>query len=57
MPVRSVIGGAVVAVAALVAAVTFGTSLTNLVDRPRLFGWAWDVADDFTMDPNQVRGG
>jgi ABC-type antimicrobial peptide transport system permease subunit len=44
VPVRSVVGGAVVAVAALVAAVTFGASLTNLVHQPRLFGWNWDVA-------------
>jgi hypothetical protein len=44
VPVRSVIGGAVIAVAALVAAITFGASLTNLINQPRLFGWDWDVA-------------
>jgi hypothetical protein len=44
VPVRSVIGGAVIAVAVLVAALTFGASLTNLVHQPRLFGWDWDIA-------------
>jgi hypothetical protein len=44
VPVRSVMVGAVVAVAALVAAVTFGAGMDHLVDTPRLFGWDWDVA-------------
>ncbi len=44
VPVRSVMAGAVIAVAALVAAVTFGASLQHLVSNPRLFGWNWDVA-------------
>ena len=44
VPVRSVIAGAVIAVAALVAAVTFGASLHRLVTHPRLFGWDWNVA-------------
>lgn len=44
VPVRSVIGGAVIAVAMLVAAITFGASLANLVHQPRLFGWDWDIA-------------
>jgi len=43
-PVRSVMAGAAIAVAALVAAITFGASLTHLTDRPRLFGWDWDLA-------------
>ncbi len=43
VPVRSVIAGVVVAVAALVAAVTFASSLRALVDEPRLFGWDWDA--------------
>ncbi len=41
---RSVIANATVALAALVAAITFGTSLTNLVHHPHLYGWTWDVA-------------
>ena len=44
VPTRSVVGGTVSAVAALVTAVTFGTSLANLARQPRLFGWDWDVA-------------
>jgi ABC-type lipoprotein release transport system permease subunit len=36
---RSVIAGAVVAVAALVSAITFGASLDRLVNTPRLYGW------------------
>ncbi|MDQ1425666.1 MAG: putative transport system permease protein, partial [Acidimicrobiaceae bacterium] len=44
VPVRSVMTGAAIAVAALVAAVTFGASMQHLVSNPRLFGWNWDVA-------------
>jgi ABC-type lipoprotein release transport system permease subunit len=42
-PTRSVVAGAAVAIAALVGAVTFGTSLGSLVDRPHLYGWTWDA--------------
>jgi hypothetical protein len=41
---RSVMASAAVAVAALMAAVTFGASMQHLVSHPRLFGWNWDVA-------------
>jgi hypothetical protein len=44
VPVRSVLAGTATAVAALVAALVFGASLTRLVDEPPLFGWNWDVA-------------
>jgi hypothetical protein len=44
VPVRSVMAGAIVAVSALVAAVTFGASMDHLVASPKLFGWNWDVA-------------
>jgi MacB-like periplasmic core domain/FtsX-like permease family len=44
VPVRSVMAGAAIAVAALIAAVTFGASMQHLVSNPRLFGWNWDVA-------------
>src|SRR5439155_21456888 len=44
VPVRSAMAGAVVAIVALVAALTFGASLRGLVDRPRLYGWDWDKA-------------
>lgn len=40
---RSVILGAAIAIAALVGAITFGTSLDHLVRRPALFGWNWDA--------------
>ncbi|MEX1009569.1 MAG: ABC transporter permease [Acidimicrobiia bacterium] len=43
VPVRSVMLGVAIAVLALVAATTFGSSLNALVDQPRLFGWAWDA--------------
>ena len=43
VPVRSVMAGVTVAVIALVGAVTFGTSLSTLVETPRLYGWAWDT--------------
>jgi hypothetical protein len=35
--------GAALALGALVAALTFGTSLAHLVNTPRLYGAAWDV--------------
>lgn len=40
---RSVMLGAIVAVVALVASITFGVSLTNLVDHPNLYGWSGDA--------------
>jgi ABC-type antimicrobial peptide transport system permease subunit len=41
---RSLVAGAVVALAALTGAVTFGASMHRLVHEPRLFGWNWDAA-------------
>ena len=41
-PVRSAILGAVIAVVALVATVTFAASLGSLVSHPALYGWNWD---------------
>ena len=43
VPARAALGGAVVAVVALVASMVFGTSLRSLVDRPSLYGWDWDL--------------
>ncbi len=40
---RSVMVGAVIAIASLVAAVTFGVSLNALVHEPRLYGWSGDA--------------
>ncbi len=39
----STLGGSVVAVAAMVAAVVFGASLTGLISHPVRYGWNWDV--------------
>jgi hypothetical protein len=38
------IGGLSIAVATLVAALTFGSSLSALVSTPASFGWPWDLA-------------
>jgi hypothetical protein len=43
LPVRSTIGGAVIGVAALTAAMVFSASLDLLVTTPRLYGVAWDA--------------
>ncbi|MDQ6948534.1 MAG: FtsX-like permease family protein [Actinomycetota bacterium] len=43
-PTRSVMVGAVVAVAALVASMIFGASADGLVRRPALYGWSGDAA-------------
>ncbi len=42
VPVRSAIVGTVLAGLILTATFTFGTSLTNLVSHPRLYGWNWN---------------
>jgi hypothetical protein len=42
VPVRSAVLGAVLAMVALVATVTFGASLSSLVSHPALYGWNWD---------------
>ena len=42
VPTRSVIFGAVLAMAVAIATVTFAASLTTLVSHPRLYGWNWD---------------
>jgi hypothetical protein len=44
VPVRSVLGGAVLAVAVVGATLTFGASLTALVSHPALYGWNFDYA-------------
>ena len=41
---RSMIVGAIVALASLAAALTFGSSLGSLVNHPRWYGWNWSVA-------------
>jgi putative ABC transport system permease protein len=43
VPVRTTLAGVTLGVGALVAALTFGASLTRLLDSPRLYGLMWDV--------------
>jgi hypothetical protein len=43
VPVRTTIVGAALAIATVVAALTFASSLDHLVSTPRLYGWSWDV--------------
>jgi hypothetical protein len=44
VPVRSVLVGAVLAVAVVAATVTFGSSLDTLNSHPALYGWNWNDA-------------
>ena len=44
VPVRSAILGAALAMVAMVATVTFGSSLDTLVSHPALYGWNWTYA-------------
>ena len=44
VPVRSVLSAAVLAVALVVATLTFATSLNTLVSHPPLYGWNWSYA-------------
>jgi hypothetical protein len=46
VPVRTTMLGAALAIASVVAAVTFAGSLDHLVSTPRLYGWSWDVSID-----------
>jgi predicted lysophospholipase L1 biosynthesis ABC-type transport system permease subunit len=43
VPVGTAVAGVTVGIAALVAALTFGASLTNLLATPRLYGLTWDL--------------
>jgi len=44
VPVRSALVGTVIAVALVVATLTFATSLRTLVSHPTLYGWNWTYA-------------
>ncbi|HKY16506.1 MAG TPA: FtsX-like permease family protein [Microthrixaceae bacterium] len=50
LPVRSAIGGCVVAVLGAVAALTFAASLDRLVETPARWGATWDVMLNFPSD-------
>jgi ABC-type antimicrobial peptide transport system permease subunit len=58
VPVMAAFTAAVVAVGALVAALTFGTSLNRMVSSPRTQGWNWDVLvgnpNDFSDHEQQM---
>jgi MacB-like periplasmic core domain len=43
VPVRSTLLGSIIAVAAVVSAVVFGTSLAGLISHPVRYGWNWNV--------------
>jgi ABC-type lipoprotein release transport system permease subunit len=43
VPVRSAFTGAVLGTLGIVAVLIFSSSLTNLVDSPRLYGWSFDA--------------
>ena len=43
VPVRSAIAGMAVALAAVMAALVFGSSLAHVIDDPAVAGWTWDV--------------
>lgn len=43
VPMRSVIAGTALAMAALIVAATFATNLSTLTRTPRLYGWNWDA--------------
>jgi hypothetical protein len=44
VPVRTAILGMVVALAAVMAALVFGSSLAHVISDPEVAGWNWDVA-------------
>ena len=53
VPVRSAILGATLAIATLIAALTFWSSLQHLVSTPRLSGFVWDL---FASPPTDADG-
>lgn len=46
VPVRATLAGALIGLAAVATALTFGASLTRLVATPELYGRTWDIALD-----------
>jgi ABC-type lipoprotein release transport system permease subunit len=59
VPVRNTLTGAVLAVAAVIVALTFNTNLGRLNSTPARYGWSWDLAVDggyFPLPAGQVRG-
>jgi FtsX-like permease family len=54
VPARTALVGAMVAVVAVTASLTFAASLDRLVDTPRLQGWNWDVIVGNYHDPQDI---
>jgi ABC-type lipoprotein release transport system permease subunit len=54
VPVRATIVGAGLAIATVVAAAVFASSLDHLVSTPRLFGWNWDTQMSVNAQTGQV---
>jgi hypothetical protein len=50
VPVRSVLLGTVLAIATVVATLTFASGLRTLVSHPALYGWNWNYALDPSSD-------
>ncbi len=50
VPMRSALLGAVLAVALVVATLTFGSGLQSLVSHPALYGWDWS----YMLDPSNT---
>ena len=46
VPMRATLTGAIIGLAAVIAAVAFGASLDRLVSTPRLYGQDWDILSD-----------
>jgi ABC-type lipoprotein release transport system permease subunit len=46
VPLRNTLTGAVLAVAAVIVALTFNTNLGRLSSTPARYGWSWDLAVD-----------
>jgi hypothetical protein len=58
LPLRSALAGSVVGLAALVAALMFGSTLNRLVSDPHQYGWRWDLIADssFGAFPDKTIG-
>lgn len=55
VPTRAALVGTTLSLAALVSALTFGSSLNRLLATPRLYGWDWDavVGSPFDEDTSE----
>ena len=50
VPVRSVLGGTILAVSMVVATLTFASGFSTLISRPPLYGWNWNYLLNPTND-------